>query len=125
MHYVLLAGIGGFIGSSLRYLINTWVYNLFDYPTFPYGTMFVNITGCLIIGFLSGVAESREIFTPELRIFVFIGILGGYTTFSSFGYDTFGLWREGQMFLGLVNVGVQVVVGLSCVWLGNVVSRIL
>ena len=122
---VLLAGIGGFIGSTLRYLMNTWVYSLSNYPVFPFGTMVVNIIGCFVIGLLAGLAEYREIFSPELRIFLFIGVLGGFTTFSSFGYDTFGLLRDGQMLYAIINVLVQVLVGLSAVWVGFVCSRII
>jgi CrcB protein len=122
---VLLAGFGGLIGSMLRYLINNWVYSLTDYPQFPYGVLIINIIGCLLIGFLSGLAETRDAFTPEVRIFIFIGILGGFTTFSSFGYDTFNLLRDGQFFYAAINVCVQVFVGLGAVWGGYTISRLL
>ncbi len=122
---VLLAGFGGLIGSMLRYLLNNWVYSLADYPQFPYGVLIINIIGCLLIGFLSGLAETREAFTPEVRIFIFIGILGGFTTFSSFGYDTFNLLRDGQFLYAAINVCVQVFVGLGAVWGGYTVSRFL
>lgn len=125
MQNVLLVGIGGFIGSTLRYLLNTWIYNLLKYPVFPFGTLVVNIIGCLVIGFLGGLAESRAAFTPELKIFLFIGILGGFTTFSSFGYDTFGLFRDGQLLLAFANVMLQVCVGLGAVWFGFFCSRLL
>lgn len=121
---VLIVGIGGFIGSILRYLLNSGIYHLFAYPIFPYGILIVNIMGCLVIGFLGGLSESRAVFTPELRIFLFIGVLGGFTTFSSFGYDTFGLFRDGQFLLACVNVVSQVVLGLGAVWLGYAVARL-
>jgi CrcB protein len=124
MYNVLLAGLGGFFGSALRYLINLWVYRLFDYPTFPYGTLIINIAGCLCIGLLGGLAETKQLFTPEVRIFIFIGVLGGFTTFSSFGYDTYGLLRNGQLLLGGANVLLQVVLGLSAVWIGFNLSKI-
>lgn len=125
MYNVLLVGIGGFIGSACRYLLNSWIYSLLDYPEFPYGVLTVNILGCLIIGFLSGLAETREAFTPEIRIFLFIGILGGFTTFSSFGYDTFNLLRDSELLLAFTNVFLQVFFGLGAVWLGFVSSRLL
>lgn len=125
MYYVLLVGIGGFIGSVFRYLLTNWIYNLFTYPIFPIGILIVNVVGCLLIGFLGGIVETRETFTTELRIFLMIGVLGGFTTFSSFGYDTFGLLRDGQFFLALANVLLQVIIGLSAVWLGYVCSRLL
>ena len=124
MYNVLLAGLGGFIGSALRYLVNMGIYRLFPYPTFPYGTLVVNVSGCLLIGLLTGLAETRQAFTPEVRTFIFIGILGGFTTFSSFGYDTFGLVRNGQLLIGGANVLLQLFFGLSAVWLGYNLSRI-
>lgn len=124
MQNVWLVGVGGFIGSILRYLLNNVIYRLFDYPVFPYGTMTVNIVGCFVIGLLGGLSESRIVFTPELRLFLFIGVLGGFTTFSSFGYDTFGLYRNGQMLGAMMNVFLQVFVGLSAVWVGFFSSRI-
>ena len=122
---LMLAGAGGFIGSMLRYLFNSWIYNALEYPAFPYGVLIINIIGCLLIGFLSGLAETREFFTPEVRTFLFIGILGGFTTFSSFGYDTFGLLRDGQFFYAAINSCVQVFVGLGAVWGGYTVAKLL
>lgn len=121
----LLVGIGGLIGSILRYLTVTLVFNLVEYPDFPYGTMIVNLIGCFIIGILSGLAETRDIITPELRVFLFIGILGGFTTFSSFGYDTFGLLRDGSFFYAAINVIIQVFIGLGAVWVGYSLARLI
>lgn len=123
MPHALLAGLGGFIGSALRYLINVFIYEWFNYPLFPYGTLAVNILGCLLIGFLAGLAEYRDAFSPDMRVFIFIGILGGFTTFSSFGYDTFGLWRSGEFLLAFANIALQVVIGLGAVWLGFVGAK--
>ena len=123
MQSLLLAGAGGFIGTCLRYLCNLLIYRLLDYPTFPYGTFVINILGCLIIGLLSGLAESRVSFTPEIRVFIFIGILGGFTTFSTFGYETFNMMRDGQFILAMVNVVLQVFLGLTGVWLGYSFAR--
>ena len=125
MQNIVLVGIGGFIGTILRYSLNNWVYQLLAYPLFPYGTMIVNILGCLAIGFLGGLAEFHEVFTPTLRLFIFIGILGGFTTFSSFGYDTFGLLRGGQFLLAFINVATQVFIGIGAVWVGFICARIL
>ena len=125
MYHVLLAGLGGMLGTILRYLLNTAVYNWFEYPVFPYGTFIINIIGCIVIGFLSGLAEFREAFTPELRVFVFIGILGGFTTFSSFGLETFNLLRDGQMLSAFLNVSLQLILGLGAVWLGFASARLL
>ena len=123
MKNLLLAGMGGFIGTCLRYLSNALIYRLLNYPDFPYGTVLINVLGCLIIGLLSGLAESRGAFTPEVRIFIFIGILGGFTTFSTFGYETFNLMRDGQFLMATTNVLLQVFLGLAGVWLGYNFSR--
>ena len=80
--------------------------------------------GCLLIGILGQLAESKGLFTGEMRLFLFVGILGGYTTFSSFGFETFQLLRDGQMLYAIANAGLQVVLGLLCVWLGWAIGRL-
>ena len=78
-----------------------------------------------MIGFLSQLAEARGAFTPESRAFIFIGILGGFTTFSSFGNDTFNLLRAGETFNALANVGANVILGLALVWFGRIVAYLI
>jgi CrcB protein len=119
---VLAVGIGGFIGSVLRYLVSGYVQQISQSVQFPYGTLVVNVVGCFIIGFLSQLAESRGVFTAESRAFVFIGILGGFTTFSTFGNETMNFLREGENFPALVNVGAHLLLGLGAVWLGRNVA---
>lgn len=119
---ILLVGIGGALGSISRYLLGTWIQSLSRSLDFPFGTLTVNLIGCFVIGFLSQLAETRGAFTPEARAFMFIGILGGFTTFSSFGNDTINLLRGGEAFNALANVGANVVLGLMLVWLGRVVA---
>ena len=122
MTNILLVGIGGFIGSVLRYLASGYVQQATKSVGFPYGTLAVNVVGCFVIGFLAQLAEGRGVFTSEARAFVFIGILGGFTTFSSFGNETLNLARDSQMMSALANVGANVVIGLFAVWLGRTVS---
>jgi CrcB protein len=87
--------------------------------------MAVNIAGCLIIGILTGLAESRGILTPQSRAFLLIGVLGGFTTFSSFSYDTTSLFNNGEFLSAVVNVGVQVIVGLTATWLSyNLIQKV-
>jgi len=119
---ILYAALGGAIGSVSRYLLGTWTQSLSQSIDFPYGTLTVNLIGCFVIGFLSQLAESRGVFTPETRTLVFIGVLGGFTTFSSFGNDTINLLRDGETFNALANVGANVIVGLFLVWLGRSVA---
>jgi CrcB protein len=75
----LLVGTGGFLGSISRYVVSGLVYRILGNPYFPYGTLFVNVMGCLLIGFLGGLADSRQLFNPEIQLFVFIGFRGAIT----------------------------------------------
>ncbi len=119
---VFLAGIGGFVGSVLRYSISGFIQDLSRSIDFPYGTLAVNLLGCLAIGFLSQLAESRGYFTAETRTLVFIGVLGGFTTFSAFSNETINLWREGQSLLASVNVAAHLVLCLGAVWMSRAVA---
>ena len=122
MFNILIVGIGGFIGSVLRYLVSGWVQQFSNSLDFPYGTLAVNLIGCFVIGFLGELAEARGLLASETRLLVFIGLLGGFTTFSSFGNDTLNLARSGQMFNALANVAVNVMFGLLLVWLGRTLA---
>jgi CrcB protein len=122
---VFIVGLGGFIGSALRYLVGGWAQQLSNSLDFPYGTLTVNLIGCFVIGFLGQLAETRGIFGSETRLLVFIGLLGGFTTFSSFGNDTLNLARSGQMINALVNVFVNVTFGLVLVWVGRTLAYLL
>lgn len=123
MYQFLIAGIGGFIGTLMRFGLNNLVYYFLSAPLFPYGTLVINVSGCFLIGIVAGLAESRAMITPDMRIFIQIGILGGFTTFSSFGYETFSLIRDGQFLLGIGNVLLQIFVGLFAVWLGYYLTQ--
>ena len=116
---IVLVGVGSLVGGVLRYGLSTWVHRVLDNPWFPYGTLAVNVLGCLVIGFLAGLAETRTAFTPEARLFLFVGILGGFTTFSSFALETFSLARDTQNVAALMNIGLQLILGLLAVWIGN------
>jgi CrcB protein len=121
---ILLVGAGGCIGAVLRYWLGGWVQALSQSPgaPFPYGTLVVNVLGCFVIGLLSHLADVRGIFTAESRLFVFTGILGGFTTFSTFANDSINLLRDGQGLSAFMNVAAQVLPGLAAVWLGRVVA---
>lgn len=120
---ILIIGSGGFAGAILRYLVSSLVYRLPGTASFPYGTLVVNMTGCLLIGLGGGLMENRQLFSPEARSFIFIGLLGSFTTFSTFAFESFNLTRDGQMLATAGNLLVHVAVGLAMVWLGNVLSR--
>lgn len=122
---LLWVGAGGFIGAISRYVVSGMFYKLFGKTWFPYGTLAVNVIGCLLIGFLSGIAEDRQVFSPELRLLVFIGILGGFTTFSTFGYEIFSFARDGQFISSLTNLALHIILGLGAVWLGFTFSKMI
>jgi len=120
---ILLAGVGGFIGSAGRYLVGGWVHRLAPMSTFPLGTLAVNVTGCFAIGLLGGLFDARQAFSADMRVFLLIGILGGFTTFSSFAYETLALARDAEFGRALINVTAQVVLGLGAAWLGHGLVR--
>ena len=122
---VIYVAIGGALGSVSRYLLGIWTQTFSKSIDFPYGTLAVNLIGCFVIGFLSQLAEARGAFTPESRAFIFIGILGGFTTFSSFGNDTINLLRGGEAFNALANVGANVILGLALVWFGRTAAYLI
>jgi CrcB protein len=125
MSKVFLVGIGGFIGSVLRYLTSGYVQQITRSVQFPYGTLAVNLIGCFIIGFLSHLADARGVFTVESRALIFVGVLGGFTTFSTFGNETLNFLRAGENFSALVNVGAHIGLGLGAVWLGRNVAYLI
>lgn len=122
---ILLIGMGGALGSVARYLVSGWVQAISRNVTFPYGTLTVNVVGCFVIGFLAQLAEARGMLTSEARALIFIGLLGGFTTFSTFGNETFNLARSGEMTSALVNVGANVILGLLAVWGGHIIAYLI
>lgn len=113
-----VVGSGGFLGALARYGLGGLVHRQVPMAAFPYGTLVVNLLGCLLIGVLAGLADSRQVFGPEFRTFALIGVLGGFTTFSTFGYETIALLRDAEYLRAATNVGVHVILGLALVWLG-------
>jgi CrcB protein len=119
---LFLAGIGGFVGSALRYAVSGFVQNWSGSIRFPFGTLAVNLAGCVLIGFLSQLAETRGIFSADARTLIFIGVLGGFTTFSAFGNETINLWRDGENALAVANIAAHVIICLGAVWLSRAVA---
>lgn len=125
MDKALWVGAGGFVGSILRYVIAGLVQSAFRDSAFPYGTLIVNVTGCFVIGCVSQLVESHQAFGPGARAFLVVGILGGYTTFSTFGNETVNLLREGQRLAAGLNIGAHLALALSAVWLGRLVVQVI
>lgn len=121
---VLLVGAGGFVGSALRFLTGGVVQSAFPETNFPFGTMLVNVAGCLAIGGLSAVIEPREDFDSGARAFLIVGVLGGFTTFSAFGHETLDLLRDGRRLAAGLNVLSTLVLSLGAVWLGRLAAQL-
>jgi CrcB protein len=116
---LVLIAVGGALGSVCRYGLST-VVQRWSSPFFPYGTFAVNVLGCLLFGVIMGAARQRFVLGPSERAFLLIGILGGFTTFSTFTYETFALLQDGQFVRALVNAGGQLLCGLVALWAGYV-----
>ena len=122
MREVLWVGAGGFLGAAGRYLIGGWVHR-FVAPDFPWGTWVVNVSGCLVLGALMGTLQTRAAVSPEWRLFGGIGVLGGYTTFSTLSYETVELMRRGQQWQALANGVSSLVAGCLAVVIGVALVR--
>ena len=118
-----LVGAGGFLGSVSRYAIGGLVQRLAPEALFPWGTLAVNVLGCLAIGFAASLGEARGWLGPGARALLLVGVLGGFTTFSSFGYETWSLVRDGQVGVGLANACANMVLGMLAVWMGVALAR--
>ncbi len=119
---LIVVALGGAIGSVARYLLSSAVLRATG-SLFPVGTFAVNVVGCLAFGLIVGAAEQRVQLAPELRIFLLVGILGGFTTFSSYAFESFALMRDGQLAWAAINVVGQVVAGLVGMWAGYVITN--
>jgi CrcB protein len=122
MKYVYL-WLGGVLGVTARYGLGGWVYRVWG-SNFPYGTMVINVTGCLAIGFLSTLAEGKLLFSPNIRIFLFIGFLGSYTTFSTYMFESYKLLQDGEMLWAMANIILSVILGFVGLWLGVLLARV-
>jgi len=115
--------VGGGLGASARYWLSGLLYEKWG-TAFPYGTLAVNILGCLAIGILMSSTEERFLASPQLRLFLTIGILGGFTTFSSFSYETIAMVRDGEFFYGSLNVMTSVFSCLIGTWIGIQIGKL-
>ena len=119
---LLLIAIGGALGSVARYLLSAAVLRAAGSP-FPAGTFAVNLVGCVLFGVIVGAGEQRVQLAPDLRAFLLIGVLGGFTTFSSYAFESFTLLRDGQFAPAAFNIVGQVVAGLAGLWAGYVLTN--
>jgi fluoride exporter len=120
---IVCVGLAGMLGTLARYFVSGWVARHFG-ETFPAGTLVVNLAGCFLVGFLYQITEERFMVDPIIRASILVGFLGGFTTFSSFGLQTFALLRESEYWFAGVNVLLSNVAGLFLVWIGYTSSKI-
>lgn len=118
MKSLLLVALGGALGSVARFKLSGWLLHQTPSWRFPVGTLAVNLAGCFIAGLLAGMAVKQEVFSADARVFLFTGLLGGFTTFSAFGLETLLLLKRGEAGVALANAVLSVVVGLLVAWLG-------
>jgi CrcB protein len=119
---LLIVGSGGFIGSALRYLVQVNVEKLMS-STFPMGTLLVNIAGSFVIGMVYAFAEKGNLMSPEWRIFLAVGICGGFTTFSTFAMDSINLLKDNSIFQLIMYTGGSVFLSIAAVFTGIVIIR--
>lgn len=123
MQTTVLIAVAGLLGTLLRYWLSGFVARQYG-ETFPWGTMAVNLIGCLLTGAVFSVTETRFVVNPTVRMVILIGLLGGLTTFSSYGLQTFMLLRDGSFGLAILNVVTSNTLGLVMVWFGYLVAKV-
>ena len=121
----MIVGAGGFIGSALRFVVSGWVQRLAAASVMPFGTLAVNVLGCLALGFLGGIAEHRQMLEPGQRLFLMVGILGGFTTFSTFAFESVALLQDAEIIRAALNTLAQIVLGFGAAFTGYILARVL
>jgi fluoride exporter len=119
----LMVALGGAAGSVLRFWVGTYVSDRLG-TRFPYSTFLINVTASFLIGFVLAVLAEKTNWSPNWRYLIPIGFIGGYSTFSTFEYETFRVFQEGELLVSGLNVALSVVVGFFSVWLGVIIGRV-
>jgi fluoride exporter len=119
---LFLIAIGGALGSVARYTLSIVILRVSG-TLFPLGTFVVNVIGCLLFGAIAGAASQRVQLAPPMRLFLLTGLLGGFTTFSSYAFESVTLVRDGQFLWASMNIAGQVIAGLAGMWAGYVVTN--
>jgi CrcB protein len=114
----LIIGFGGALGSIARWLLSNWVSQFTTAAKFPWGIFIVNLAGCMVAGLIAGLIERNDLFGADTRLFLFTGILGGFTTFSAFGLETMQLLRRGEWLVASSYAIGSVAIGIAMAWIG-------
>ncbi|HOE04074.1 MAG TPA: fluoride efflux transporter CrcB [Bacteroidales bacterium] len=120
---LILIGTGSFLGGVSRFVATRYLQEVFV-SSFPYGTFFVNIFGCFLIGLILGISDKYEVMGADTRLFLTVGFCGGFTTFSSFASEKLELLRNGEIVQFALYAGLSVVLGIIAVYLGNLVVKV-
>ena len=123
MQKIILIGLAGLAGTLLRYWLSGYVARQYG-ETFPWGTIVVNLIGCLVTGAVFYMTEERFMVNPTVRAVILIGLLGGFTTFSAYGLQTFVLLRDGEYVLATLNIITSNVLGMFMVWAGYALGKV-
>ena len=123
MDKYLVVSIGAAIGGVLRYWLSGYVYKFLP-SSFPYGTLAVNFLGCLLIGLIIFVLSEKELISPLVRLFLTVGFCGGFTTFSTFSFETLNLLKDYDFFLAFINILSNVTFCIGGTYVGYLISRI-
>lgn len=124
MNRFFFVAIGAALGANARYLVGLWAADRFG-AGFPYGTLIVNVTGSLFLGFVLTLATERLTLSPDTRLLLTVGFLGSYTTFSSYAVESASLFRDSGVWTGVVNMAGNNLIGLVCAVLGAVLARLI
>jgi CrcB protein len=120
----MIVGLGGFIGTVARFLISRY-FQVNVTSVFPWSTFIVNIVGCMLIGLIYGISEKSDVLSPEIRLFLTVGICGGFTTFSTFSNDSFMLIREQEWIRFALYTSLSIFIGLMAVYVGRFIIKLI